>query len=109
MRVDDWEDYPTPVLHAYRQRYRAADGHRHIHGANLGIRVDAYQRAGGFQPVRSDEDVRLVVSLVESGAHIVWSGSNCVVTSARRGARASGGFADYLASLEGSLQSNSTL
>lgn len=109
VRVDDWEDYPAPVLHAYQQRYQSADGHRHIHGANLGIRVAAYQRAGGFQPITSDEDVRLVESLVQSGAHIVWSGSNCVVTSARRVARASGGFADYLARLEGSLQSSTTL
>ena len=106
VHLDDWEDYDDAVQHAYHQRYQPGDNHRHIHGANLGICVEAYKRAGGFPPLRAHEDVRLIESLNNIGARIVWSGSNSVATSARRDSRAHGGFGDYLRRLAQSLEAD---
>jgi len=33
----------------FQATYTDRDGHRHIHGANLGVSAQAYLRAGGFQ------------------------------------------------------------
>lgn len=103
VRVEDWEDYDSALQNAYQQRYQAVDGHRHIHGANLGICARAYQRAGGFPPQACHEDVLLVEALQETGARIVWSGGNSVITSARKNPRARHGFGDYLARLTRNL------
>lgn len=98
--VDAWsEDFDPAAQIRYLQGYEARDGHRHIHGANLGVSAGAYIRAGGFEPLACDEDVQLVRSLERSGASIAWSHSPQVITSARLDARAQGGFGDYLKSL----------
>ena len=41
--------------------------HGHVHGANLGVRADAYWRVGGFRPLHVGEDVDLVSRLVTPG------------------------------------------
>ncbi|NAZ87549.1 glycosyltransferase, partial [Kineococcus sp. T90] len=48
--------------------------HRHVHGANLGVRVSAYLAAGGFAPVAAHED-RLLAAAVRAlpGARVVTS------------------------------------
>lgn len=76
--------------------YNDSDGHRHIHGANLGVAADAYIRAGGFQSVPCHEDVYLVAALERIGARFAWSAAPRVTTSARTDARARGGFGDTL-------------
>ena len=48
-----------------------------------------------------DEDVRLVGAAVAVGARVAWAHDLEVTTSARRGARAPGGFAAYLDGLAG--------
>lgn len=106
VQVQDWESHDAALQQAYQQRYQARDGHRHIHGANLGICALAYQRVGGFPPIPAHEDVQLVQALAKAGAHIVWSASGSVSTSARMDARAHGGFADYLRQLAGTLAAN---
>jgi len=68
-------------------------------GANLGLSAEAYRNAGGFQHLIAHEDVQLVADLERIGAHIVWTATNPVITSARRDYKCSGGFGDYLASL----------
>jgi glycosyltransferase involved in cell wall biosynthesis len=102
--VDDWSQYG----HAERQAlvrarfsgaYRDADGHTHIHGANLGVSAQAYLRVGGFPPLRCSEDVALVQALLHSGAAIAWSAAPRVITSARIDSHARGGFGDTLAAL----------
>lgn len=103
VEIQDWEDYDQAVQSAYLQHYCNADGHRHIHGANLGICVAAYQRSGGFSPVSVHEDVRLIEALERIGASIVWTGQNRVVTSARSKPRAHAGFGDYLSKLAATL------
>jgi len=97
--VDDWSPHGiyASLLHAHFLRtYMDADGHRHVHGANLGVSAAAYRRAGGFRHLACHEDVDFVRALEAAGARIAWSAKPRVVTSARRHARAQGGFADAL-------------
>lgn len=98
--VDTWSEGFDPAAQIrYHQAYQACSGHRHIHGANLGISAGAYVRAGGFEPLACHEDVQLVRDLERCGASIAWSHTPQVITSARLEARAQGGFGDYLKGL----------
>jgi glycosyltransferase involved in cell wall biosynthesis len=101
--VDDWSAHPQHVREYFRQTYVDADGHRHVHGANLGVSARAYRRAGGFAPLACSEDVALVEQLQASGARIAWSAAPRVVTSARHASRARGGFGDTLSAWAASL------
>jgi glycosyltransferase involved in cell wall biosynthesis len=94
--VEDWTPHVDAVKAHFARTYTAIDGHRHIHGANLGVSAQAYLRVGGFAPLALSEDVALVEALVGSGAHVVWSAAPKVVTSARTDFRAAGGFGDTL-------------
>lgn len=97
--VDDWtphEENAALIRLHFAETYTDQDGHRHIHGANLGVSADAYRRAGGFPRLACSEDVALVQALQACGASIAWSARPRVTTSARRQARAVGGFADAL-------------
>jgi glycosyltransferase involved in cell wall biosynthesis len=95
--VDQWNvAFDEAAQIRYHQGYQARDGHRHIHGANLGISAEAYERAGGFEPLACDEDVQLVRQLERCGANIAWSHRPQVLTSARLDSRARGGFGDFL-------------
>ncbi|MBW4794445.1 glycosyltransferase [Pseudomonas tolaasii] len=98
--VDAWSEGFDPAAQIrYHQAYQACDGHRHIHGANLGVSAGAYVQAGGFEPLACHEDVQLVRNLERCGASIAWSHGPQVITSARLDCRAEGGFGDYLKSL----------
>ncbi|SAK78372.1 Glycosyl transferase family 2 [Caballeronia hypogeia] len=90
--VHDWSPHDGAVREHFGRTYTDADGHRHIHGANLGVSAQAYVQAGGFAPLESSEDVALVEALMASGARIEWSASPRVVTSARTDFRAKQGF-----------------
>jgi len=97
--VDDWTPHAelAPLLREHFVRdYQDRDGHRHIHGANLGVSAAAYQAAGGFAAVSCHEDVLLVRALESLGARFAWSALPRVFTSARTDARARGGFGDTL-------------
>ena len=64
--VDDWSPHAdgARALHAYFDGfYQDSDGHRHIHGANLGVSATAYRSVGGFQDLPCHEDVLLVRAL----------------------------------------------
>ncbi|SEO33111.1 Glycosyl transferase family 2 [Duganella sp. CF517] len=112
--VDDWSphrDDAEPLRRHFHRAYTDADGHRHIHGANLGVSAAAYLRAGGFEALACGEDVALVAALERCGARFAWSSAPRVVTSARRDPKASGGFGDtllrYAASARAILPSDS--
>ncbi len=90
--VANWADYGEKMRLHFGATYFDRDGHRHIHGANLGVSATAYQRAGGFEALDTKEDVALVESLEKLGARIAWSATPRVVTSARPDFRAPGGF-----------------
>ena len=97
--VEDWSAHGSDsdfIRDHFARTYTDANGHRHIHGANLGVSAQAYRRVGGFQPLACSEDVALVEALQASGARIAWSAAPRVSTSARRNARARGGFGDTL-------------
>lgn len=107
IQVLDWGTYDERLQRQHEATYVDADGHRHIHGANLGMTAAAYRVAGGFQPLVSSEDVALVKALSDSGASIAWSAAPRVVTSARRHYRAPGGFGEALARVEQRLGTRS--
>ncbi len=77
----------------------AADGsHRHVHGANLGVRGDVYLLAGGWRRLRTGEDHDLWGRLGLTTT-CVSSTAITVRTSARTTGRAPDGFARDVARL----------
>jgi len=105
IEVRDWGEYGERLRQHHVATYTDADGHRHIHGANLGVTARAYENVGGFRPLVSSEDVALVEALRDTGASIAWSAAPRVVTSARRRYRAPGGFGETLARVDRQLAS----
>jgi glycosyltransferase involved in cell wall biosynthesis len=97
--VRDWGVYGEPMRRHFDATYTDADGHQHIHGANLGVSAEAYHRAGGFEPLACSEDVAFVRALQAVQARIAWSAAPRVVTSARKMFRAPGGFGATLLKL----------
>ena len=97
----DWQEHSATTRGRYDRFYRVRDPgvHGHVHGANLGVRADAYWRVGGFRPLHVGEDVDLVGRLVEAGALLAWDAHNAVRTSDRSDCRARGGFGDYVRSI----------
>ena len=96
----DWAQWPPHIARRFAQTYRPTDGHRHVHGANLGVRASTYREIGGFADLSRNEDVDLVGRLQHSGARLRWCARAAVITSTRRDARAPGGFAAHLAALD---------
>ena len=86
------------VRELYRSTYELApDGtHTHVHGANLGVRADAYLDAGGWSDVTVAEDHCLWGRLQGRGWRVRSPSASVVLTSGRLQGRAKGGFADTL-------------
>ncbi|PWI42925.1 glycosyltransferase family 2 protein [Streptomyces sp. ICBB 8177] len=82
--------------HAYRATSRE---HPHVHGANLGVRADAYLGAGGFRPLATGEDRALAAALERRRCRIHRCDSRPVRTSGRRDFRAPGGLGSLLADI----------
>ncbi len=97
--VHDFSEHLPMVEERFRRSYHTAtDGtHPHVHGANLGVRADAYRTAGGWGSLATAEDHDLWRRLrAAEGPHLS-DRSLQVVTSGRRLGRAPLGFADALA------------
>lgn len=93
----DPRDLTPRQLAAWRATRVPGRPNGHVHGANLGIRADAYRRAGGFAPLVEHEDVDLVARLrVDPGVVVRASDEVDVVTSGRTAGRTPGGYAGYL-------------
>lgn len=103
VQVRDWETHGEAVQGRFQSSYQDRDGHRHIHGANLGVEAQAYSAVGGFQPLATGEDVALVKSLQERGVSIAWTAAARVTTSARKQFRAPDGFGATLIQLGSAL------
>ncbi len=89
-----------PALHRlWRLAHVPAEGHGHVHGANLGVRASAYGAVGGFDPVPEHEDLLLVQKLRGAGASIRATARIHAVTSGRIHGRTPSGFAGYLRAL----------
>ena len=99
VEVDSWNSHGELVRSKHMELYQFIENHRHIHGANLGLSAEAYRNAGGFQHLTAHEDVHLVADLKRNGAHIVWTATNPVITSARKDYECRGGFGEYLVDL----------
>jgi glycosyltransferase involved in cell wall biosynthesis len=98
--VADWDGHPPHVPAAFDALYEFGDGpHRHVHGANLGIRASAYLAAGGFRSLRTAEDHALLAAATEVGCSVLQASDITVETSARRRARAPLGFSHLLRTL----------
>ncbi len=99
VEVDSFAEHGVEVRERLRRSYRLhGDGtHPHVHGANLGVRADAYLRAGGWAPLLTAEDHDLWRRL-RLGGHAQMSDATLTVrTSGRRVGRAPQGFAEALA------------
>lgn len=99
VEVDDWSGFDHEVRLRYDAGYESRDGHRHVHGANLGFTSDAYRAVGGFRPLALREDVDLVGRLDRAGYDVRRVGDLPVRTSSRLDSRLSGGFGDHLREL----------
>ncbi|MEO7886995.1 MAG: glycosyltransferase [Polaromonas sp.] len=98
--VEDWGAYGERMHRHFELTYTDADGHSHIHGANLGVCAAAYASAGGFPGLETGEDVALVEALRAIGARIAWSRAPRVVTSVRPNYKAPRGFGATLQRIE---------
>ncbi|WP_431835614.1 glycosyltransferase [Cellulomonas sp. Y8] len=93
----DPRDLTPRQLAAWRATRVPGRPNGHVHGANLGIRADAYLRAGGFAPLVEHEDVDLVARLRADPEVVVRASDEVdVVTSGRTVGRTPGGYAGYL-------------
>ncbi len=95
---DSEELAPAGMAH-WRALHDLRDGHHHVHGANLGVRLSTYMQSGGFEAVPLHEDVGLVERVRASGATCVASSALHLCTSGRLRGRAPGGFAHFLSEL----------
>jgi glycosyltransferase involved in cell wall biosynthesis len=100
VRLRDDETTDDTLRHRFAATYgeELADGHAHIHGANLGARGDAYLLAGGWRPLERSEDHDLWHRLARCGP-VRSLASLVVATSARPVGRAPQGFAADIAEL----------
>ena len=115
VQVRDWSGHTATTavrfLHHYDRRRSTAQGradvqwrpgrlHPHVHGANLGVRADAYLSVGGFPSLAVGEDHALVAALEQAHFLVRASFDAPVTTSARRDPRSPGGFGHFLLDLE---------
>ena len=98
--VASWAHLTPQTREDYIAHYQDKMGHRHIHGANLSFSSAAYLAVDGFAHLPCHEDVDLVKRFEDQGYAITWSNRVRVQTSSRLQARATKGFAAFLANLE---------
>jgi len=102
IEVDNFAEHIPGLDLLFRANYVIhADGsHPHVHGSNLGIRADAYLRAGGWASLSTGEDHDLWRRLELQGVKRISLDRIRVKTSGRRRGRAPHGFADALVGYE---------
>lgn len=92
-------------LHAYRRAvdpvpWDTTTGCHYGGGANLAMRATAYAALGGFAPVPTGEDARLLDDAGRAGLRVRREPAMMVETSSRRIGRAPGGLAASLSALD---------
>ncbi len=105
--LDGWRAHPDAAA-AYEQIVQDGldgAGHRHVYGANLAVRLDAYAAAGGFPPHAHGEDHALVARVRAGGGRVVPVHTPVVRTSARMPGRARHGLGDLLQGLVNGMPS----
>ncbi len=93
--------FNAQLLETFTNFYKGSGDHHHdhIHGANLGIRGDAYLAVGGWEELALSEDLDLWNKLKMAKASIISSRLCSIQTSPRLKGRATGGFADFLSQM----------
>ena len=100
VRVESFAGHPPCVPVQFHDIYGGPhDDHPHVHGANLGVRADAYLAVGGWPALASGEDNELWDALRAAGFPTISTRTVHVVTSSRTATRASGGFGQWLVEL----------
>lgn len=96
--VDSFADHPPDVPARWAALYDGPPDlpHPHIHGANLGVRADAYVAVGGWSALAEGEDRQLWAALQAARYSVASPRSLVVTTSGRALSRVRGGFADSL-------------
>ena len=96
---------PTDLVERFEAAYTlGVDAHRHVHAANFGVRADAYAGGRGWLArTVVGEEHDLWRRLGRSGFRVTQPLDVAVRTSARRHGRVVGGFASWLARLEGAV------
>jgi hypothetical protein len=97
--LPDVEQLATEGQRRWLARHRLLEGHPHVHGANLGFRLSAYDAVGGFRALSVGEDVDLVARMSDAGARVVRTARDPVLTSSRLEGRVPAGFSSYLLAL----------
>ena len=99
VEVDSFAEHEERVCGLFRETYliHADETHPHVHGANLGVRADAYLDVGGWSDLETAEDHDLWSRLALFGYTRRSDARLSVVTSGRRVGRAPFGFAAALA------------
>lgn len=92
----DFADLTPEQEDLWRATHARGFANGHVHGANLGVRADAYLAAGGFLDAAESEDTDLVERLAARGARMLATDGCEVVTSGRQLGRTPGGYAGYL-------------
>ncbi len=92
-------------LHRYRRSldpvaWEARDSHHFSGGANIAMRASAYRMIGGFLPLPSGEDARLLDDASRAGLRVRRDAAMVVETSSRREGRIAGGLAGLLRALD---------
>lgn len=105
VEVDSFSEHEAGLAAWFHREYLIdADGsHLHVHGANLGVRADAYVKAGGWAALATAEDHDLWRRLKHGGAHLLSTSRTRVTTSGRRTGRAPQGFAAMLSTRGGGV------
>ncbi|MGO4383057.1 glycosyltransferase [Specibacter sp. RAF43] len=86
-------------LSLWHLAHKLAEGHGHVHGANLGFRGDVYGSLGGYRDAAVHEDRDFVQAARNRGYLVRSTDLSRVRTSGRQIGRVRGGFADYLSRL----------
>jgi glycosyltransferase involved in cell wall biosynthesis len=105
VRVRSFASRAAPLRARYEALYATPDDPEpHVHGANFGVRADAYMGVGGWRACATGEDRDLWLRLRAAGYPSVTTSRAPVATSARRRGRAPDGFASYLNRLEARVE-----
>ena len=100
VEVDSFDEYAPWVAHRHHANYSGhGDEHPHVHGANLGVRADAYLAVGGWPTITDGEDQALWDAVRRAGFRTLSTRTISVVTSGRRLGRAALGFSHHLRAL----------
>lgn len=108
VKVDSFCEHEITVSSKFLESYLInPDGtHPHVHGANLGVRADAYKRVGGWKELTTAEDHDLWNRMTSFNIPKISDANLFVYTSGRRNGRAPHGFADTLTAFNKNLKTN---